>query len=214
MNNGEYPGNSKNPRSENEPKNIERVVTGEVVSKKKSLGRRFRDVFIGGDSSSVFEYVVLEVLIPQAKDMLAEAFTQGFERMIFGEPRSPRGRSTTRSSTPTNYTSYNRYAARGNNPVGRSDRETRTIVRGNLQSRDIDEIVLATRIEAETVLERMYDLLDDYEIVSVSDMKSLVGLSSSHVDNKWGWTTLAGSNVRRDRHGGYALDLPKPEPLD
>jgi hypothetical protein len=211
----EFPGNSKMPRPQTpapeQEKKVESVVTNHVEKRKKSLFKRFTDVFIGGDSRSVVHYVVMEVLVPQAKDMMAEAASQGFERLIYGESRPPRNRygSGTRPPVPTNYT---RYAVRGNNPIGRSGSEDRRVLH-QPRSQGIDDILLATRVEAETVLDRLYDLLKEYESASVADLYSLVGLSSTYVDQKWGWTELHGSQVRRVRDG-YVLELPKTVALD
>lgn len=69
------------------------------------------------------------------------------------------------------------------------------------------------RAEAEEVIDRMFELVSRYGSVSVADMYELVGLASTHTDNKWGWTDLSGAGVSRIR-GGYLLDLPEPEPLD
>jgi hypothetical protein len=208
----EFPSNSKNPQKPApEDKNIESVVSGEVASRKKPLGRRLREVFIGGDTKSVAHYVITDVLIPQAKDMLSEAVSQGFERLIYGDNRPGGRRSGSRytSPGPTNYT---RYAVRGNNPIGRQMREDpRTPA--NLRAHEMDDILLATRVEAETVIDRMYDLLREYEMVSVSDLYSLLGLSSSYTDQKWGWTDLKSLDIRRVRDG-YILILPKTIPLD
>lgn len=214
MINNEFPGNSKStPQPEADSKKLDSVVTNEVISKKKSLGRRFRDIFIGGDSSSVLEYVFMDVVVPQVKDMFAEAVTQGFERMIFGETRTSTRRHGSRPMTPPAPTNYTRYSARGNNPIGRSGREDRGGPNAHVRSHDINDIILATRVEAETVLDRMYDLMREYDVVSVSDLYSLIGWSSSHVDQKWGWLDLKGS--RADRvSDGYILNIPRPEPLD
>ena len=212
--NAEFPGNSKIPRPQNpakEPqeKKVEQVVVN-AERRKKSLLKRFADVFIGGDSKSVVHYVVMEVLVPQAKDMMAEAASQGFERMIYGDSRPPRrGAAGPRPAGPTNYT---RYAVRGNNPLGRAGAaDANPPVRP--RSPGIDDILFASRVEGDTVLERLYDLLNEYESVSVSDLYSLVGWSPSYTDQKWGWTNLHGSLVRRTRDG-YTLELPKPLPLD
>lgn len=206
----EFPSNSKRPQpAAAEPKNVERVVVGEAVSKKRSLGKRMKEMFIGGDSRSVLHYVVAEVIIPQVKDLITEVAQQGLERMIYGEGRSARRPSSRFGSA--NHTNYNRYASRGNNPIGKSSREERPMA--SLQSRGMDDIVLATRLEADTVLERMYDLLGEYDLVSVADLFALVGWSSNHVDTKWGWESLSGANVQRVRDG-YVLNLPKSQPLD
>lgn len=208
----EFPGNSRNPQTPKPAeKVVEQVVTGEAVSRKKPLGRRLREVFIGGDTKSVVSYVIMDVMVPQAKDMLAEAVSSGFERLIYGEARGGRryGNRPTPGPGPTNYT---RYAGRGNNPIGRQGQEDRRPT-ATIRTEFIDDILLATRVEAETVVDRMYDLLRDYEVVSVADLYSLVGLSSSYTDQKWGWTELQGTDIRRVRDG-YVLVLPKTTSLD
>lgn len=209
----EFPSNSKNPQPQqpvDQGKKIEQVVSGEVSTRKKTLGRRFKEIFIGGDSKSVLNYIFMDVLVPQAKEMITEAASQGFEKLIYGDSK-PGRRLGSRPSGPAGYTSYNRYAARGNNPIGRSLREERPVAQ--VRSHDFEDILLATRIEADTVLERMFDLLRDYQTVSVSDLYQLVGLSSTYMDHKWGWMDLHGANVMRVRDG-YILNLPKPQSLD
>ena len=78
---------------------------------------------------------------------------------------------------------------------------------------DYDEIVLESRGEAEEVLERMDDLLDNYGIVSVAAFYDLVGITGNYTDNKYGWTSLRNASVQRLRDG-YLLKLPKALPLD
>jgi len=80
-------------------------------------------------------------------------------------------------------------------------------------SHDFDEIILATRVEGEEVIERLFDLVSRYEAATVADLYELVGVSGNYTDDKWGWTDVRGSGVTRVRNG-YLLDLPKPEPID
>lgn len=210
---GEFPSNSKSSRPQgpaNEEKKVESVVTSKVERRKKPLMKRIAEIFIGGDSKSVLQYVVMEVLVPQAKEMVTEAASQGFERMIYGESRpARRSYGHPRSSGPTN---YSRYAVRGNNPLGRAGAPDGRPV-GERRGQDVDDILLASRPEADLVLERLYDLLEKYGTVSVSDLYSLVGLSGSYVDQKWGWTELQGAQVRRVREG-YIVELPRPVAID
>ena len=212
----EFPGNSKLPRPQApaaEEKKVESVVTNNVEKRKKSLFRRFTDIFIGGDSKSVIQYIFTEVIIPQAKETITEAASSGFERLIYGDNHQSRGyRRPSRTGYTQGPTNYTRYAVRGNNPIGRPSGESHRPVH-QARTQSVDDILLATRIEAETVLERLYDLLKEYESASVADLYSLVGLSSSYVDQKWGWTELHGSQVRRVRDG-YILELPKTVSLD
>lgn len=209
-----YPSNNRSAKAPTEdvttePKNIDAVVTGEVTRRKKPLGKRFAETFIGGDINTVASYVVLQVLIPAAKDMMSDAVSQGIDRMLYGESRSPRSRSGASGGT-NGYVSYNRMAqgaakARSGLDEFRSRPERRN-------AHDFDEIILATRAEADEVIERMFDLVNSYQQATVADLLQLVGVSSNHVDHKWGWTDMRGAGITKIRNG-YLLDLPRPEAI-
>lgn len=206
-NRAKAPTESASPEREK----IEKVVTGEVNQRKKSLGKRFAETFVGGDARGTFQYVVFDILVPAAKDMAADAVSQGIERMIFGESRTG-GRSRGRSSSGVGgYVSYNRFGPNSRSAPARE--EPRTMSRKARVNHDFDEIILATRHEADHVIERMFDVLSRYEVVTVEDLYNMVGITGSYTDAKWGWTSLQGARAIRDRNG-YLLDLPKPEPVD
>jgi hypothetical protein len=192
-----------------EEKKLEAVVTGEVVRRKKPLGRRFKETFLGGDAKGVLGFVMLDVMIPAAKDMMADAVSQGIERMLFGEARSTSRRP--RSGGGNGYVSYNRYSS--NTPRDGRREEPRSVSRGARARHDFDEIILATRVEAEEVIDRLSDLVQRYESATVADLYDLVGVSGSYTDDKWGWTDIRGATVQRIRNG-YLLDLPKPDYLE
>lgn len=209
----DFPSNSHSTTPAGEPRKIEKVVTSEVTSRPKSVGKRLKEALIGGDSKSVVQYVIVEVLIPQAKEMLAEAATQGFERLIFGDGRSGSRRSAHRSSGTT-YTNYTRYSDRGNRPLGSSIRQERSAT-ASVRARNLDDIIFQTRAEAQEVLEQMYETVNEYSLMSVADLYTMLDWEDrkSHTDHKWGWEDLQGSSIRLLR-GGYLLTLPKPIPLD
>lgn len=75
---------------------------------------------------------------------------------------------------------------------------------------NFDEIILESRAEAETVLERLIDTIDTFDVATVSDLYDLVGISGSFVDSQWGWTDLRDASLRRVRDG-YLLNLPKTD---
>jgi len=216
----DYPANShkvtqhyvkkENVEKEEEPKKIEKVVEGEVLRRKKPWGKRVWESFVGGDLQTVRSFVVLEVLLPAAKDMIADSFTQGVERMLYGEARST-SRRTGRRPGDNGYVAYNRYApskpsyGRRDEPPGPSRRARAT--------HNFDEIILATRVEAEEVIDRLFDLVSRYDSATVADLYELVGVTGNYTDDKWGWTDIRGAGVTRVRNG-YLLDLPRPEPID
>lgn len=198
------------PNSETAKKNIERVTTGEVTRKKKSLRKQFSETFVAGDMRTAVRYMMFDVLLPAAKDMVVDAGSAGIEKLIFGDSRRRRG-STPPQAGATGYVSYNRYSSPGPQPMGSG--LSRAISPRARARHDFDEIVLDSRSEAEQVIDQMFDIVSRYEVATVADLYQMVGLGSSHTDHKWGWTDLRGSGVSRIRDG-YLLDLPDPEPLD
>lgn len=197
-----YQANSHKSKAgpEKEPKKVEKVVSGEVVQRKKPLGRKIADTFTGDDMQSVGGYILFEVMLPAAKTMISDAVSQGIERLLFGDSR-PRGR--------TNYTSYNRMSG---SSATRKD-EPRTISRHARATHDFDEIVVESRGEAAAVLDQLTELIDRYNVATVNDLYELVGITGTFADDKWGWTDLRSASVRRVRDG-YLLDLPRTSPLD
>lgn len=208
MDPSEFPPNSETSKRETtEDKNITPIIEGGVTRKKKSLRKQFKDTFVAGDLKTAVKYSLLEVMLPAARDMVSEVVKEGVDKLIFGEGR--RRGSRTPPSGPTGHIQYNRYSQTGSRHSGPS----RAMSRSARAQHDFDEIVLDDRTEAEEVIDRLFDLVSRYESASVADLYELVGLGSTHIDHKWGWTDLQGAGVSRIR-GGYLLDLPEPEPLD
>lgn len=215
----DYSGNSHSAKQKQEEKttdNEERVkrepiIEGVVVKQKKPLSRKFAEAFTGDDAQSVGNYVFMDVIIPAAKNMFVDAVTQGIERMIFGEAPSRRSSSRSYGSGRSNdrqYTPYNKMSEP--EPRGRSNWSDR-----GRATHNFDEIILKTRGDAERVLDTLAEVIDNYDVASVADLLDLVDITSSYVDNKFGWTrqTFGGARVQAVRNG-YLLDLPKPGSLD
>lgn len=210
MEHPEFPPNSEVSKRQlgQEDKNIERVVSGEAKRRKPPLRKQFKDVFVGGTLRGAWQFVVLDVVLPMAKDLVVEAGHQGLEKLIFGEGRRYRG-SSPPPSGPYGHVNYTRYSS----GPSRMPSAQRAMSRRARSTQDFDEIVLDSRTEAEEVIDRLYDLVGKYDTATVADLYELVGLASSHTDYKWGWADLHGAGVTRIRDG-YLLDLPDPIPLD
>jgi hypothetical protein len=213
----EFPSNSKttNPlaaKSTEPEKKVEKIISGPVVRRKKSIFRKFVENFTGGsDTTSVLDYVVFEILTPAAKDIFVDAFTAGIERKIYGDVRSVGRRRY--GAAVAGRTDYNRIST---GSVLRSD--PRGPVEPRLSSRarathDFGEIVLASRLEADAVIDQLFELVSRYEVATVADLYDLVGVPPTFQDNKWGWSDLRGSCSERVREG-YLLNLPRPIPID
>lgn len=217
----DYQGNSnknkqKDAEEEKPKKVVTKVVVGEVIVPKKSIGKRFRELFgikaIFGetDLGSVTEYVIVDVMIPAARNLVFDVLSEGLKRKMYGDSVSRRYMPGS-GSRVTSYTPYNRPVERRYSPLSGPVTQRRAIPE-RAAKHERENFILSSRQEAELVLERMNDIIDSYEIVSVADLNELVGLPTSHIDNKWGWTYLADVDIRQVREG-YLIDFPLPEPI-
>jgi len=208
----DFPPNSEASRRNLPEKDLERITTSEPVRKRRSLGKQFKDTFIGGDVKSAVRYVAMDIFLPAARDTIVDAFSGWIEKLIYGDSRRYRG-TTHPQSGPTGYVSYNRYSGPMGGSASRLPSAQRALSRQARARHDFDEIVLDSRTEAEQVIDQMFEVVNRYGSATVADLYELVGLSSAHTDHKWGWTDLSGAGVSRLRDG-YLLDLPDPTPLD
>jgi hypothetical protein len=210
-----FPGNSKRltgGREKPPEKKVEKVITGEVVVRKKSVGKRFKDVFFGGDFKDSMRYTAADVILPRLRNLVLDAGFSALERMLFG------GSSVSRRR-PTEYrprTQYNAPISRIHDP--RDPRPDRVMLPDQpphlvrRSRRDVSDFALYSREQAELVLERLVDIIDKYDVASVADFYELCGQPTSYIDNDWGWSYLNNVEVRQVREG-YLIDLPPAEPI-
>jgi hypothetical protein len=212
MDNSEFPPNSEASKQIKPEvvKNIERVTSGDVTRKRRSLRKQFSDVFVGGNARIAIQYAIMDILLPAAQDTIVETLQQGIEMLFKGDARRRRGGATPPSSGPYGYVDYARRSTFG---YSRLPSAQRALSRAARSRHNFDEIVLDDRTEAEQVIDQLFEIVGSYESATVADLYELVGLTPSHTDNKWGWTDLTGAGVSRIR-GGYLLDLPEPYPLN
>lgn len=206
MDTPEFPPNSEASKKGPPDKDIHRVTSGDVTRKKKSFRKQFSETFVEGTVQGSIRYAIFDVVLPMARDLVWEAVSEGFRNLIFGDSRRGRG-SRTPQSGPTGYVSYDRFSS-----GHRMSSSQRTMSRLARSQHDFDDIVLDSRVEAEEVIDKLFEVVSRYGAASVADLYELVGLSTAHTDQKWGWTDVRGAGVSRIR-GGYLLDLPDPEPL-
>jgi hypothetical protein len=198
------------PRKPKE-KNIERVVITDVIQKPKGPGRRFKEIFLGGDARQAAAYVGRDVLLPALRNLIVDMVTKGAERMVYGE-------SSYRRRPGINYRAqyqgiqYNRPFDPRDPIRDPRERAYSTTSRVRQNRHEINDVIIATKEEADLVVERLADILDKYEVVSLADLNDLIGLQTSHIDNKWGWTYLGNLQVRQIRQG-YLLELPPLEEI-
>lgn len=176
------------------------VVTGKVITRKQSKVRKFTDEFISEDAKNVKSYVFGEVLIPAIKKAISDIVTDGIDIILYGEAKGGRKRST------ADRVSYRNYYDKDN-------RSSRSETTSSTSRYSYDDIVLSTRGEAQDVLDRMFEIVDTYGVVSIADLYDLVNITGNYTDNKYGWTNLRNAEVLRVRDG-YMIKLPRAMAID
>lgn len=207
----DYQGNSKKSKerhpagSEIPVKNVEKArLTSKVVARKKPLGTRIKDVIFGGEVNSAGRYIAGEVLLPAFRNLLVEATTKGIERMVYGDsaysrPQTSGYKPKFTYNNPINSTGPRRPANLPDQPRQRP-------------RNDDTEIIFGSHSDASLVLERLQDVIDQFQVTSMADLNEIVGLPTTHVDNKWGWENLRFAEIRQTREG-FVLNLPPAQPI-
>jgi hypothetical protein len=181
-----------------EEKRAEKVVHGKVKTQKNDV-RKLTDVFISEDVANVKNYILLDVLVPSIKKAIYDIVINSLDMTLFGG----RGGGKRPTADKVSYRDYNGVSRRDDRSYGGSRTTT---------GYSYDDIVLETRGEAEAVLSRMDEIMEEYEIVRVADLYDLVGITGDYTDNKYGWTNIRNAEVVRVRDG-YKIKLPRALPI-
>ena len=188
-----YQSNSKKSKLNTvEDKNkVDKIVKGKVKTKKKN---GILASFINDDLQDIKKYIVEDVLIPTIKKTITDVVKNSIDMFFYGEV----SRSNRSNSSRISYSSY-------------YDRDREPRSRRN--SLLIDDIVLESRAEAEEVLDRLDEMIDEFGMASVLNLYDLIGVTAPFTADKYGWTDIRNATAVRVRDG-YLLKLPRVMPLD
>lgn len=190
----------------------EKVVQGEVTTRKKSLVKRAEGAMLSEDASTVKEYLFWDVLIPAVKELVAESVKKAVDAIFYGDRRTSSSLERNKGTTYVRYdkASYDRPYRSSSSRSARVEPRTSYNRRA---AHDFDDIILESRTDAENVLDALVDSTMNYGLVSVADFYEMVGLDPKYTDWKWGWYELSKARVERVR-SGYIVVLPHPVVLD
>ena len=194
----DYSSLKGNSHKEREREKVKPVVKSPVKIKKKSGFRKVVDVFMANDVSDVRSYILLDVLVPAVRKVIYDVFAGSLKMALFGD-------SDVSKSSPASRISYQKYYDSG--------RTSTTRVARNRVGYDFDDIIIESKGEADDILACMDEMMANYHVVSVTDFYDLLGVESSHTDNKYGWNDIRNASIVRVG-GGYVIKLPRALPLD
>lgn len=191
-----------------DPQNVvlDKVVTGRVIRRKRSILSRVTETLFQGESS-VFGYLLQEVLVPALKDMATSMVTQGIEKALYGDVRTPRAGRGYGGPASRTHVQYDRPAAArhpGVTPTARRAQQRPATM--------INDVIVATKVEAQDIIDKMYQTVQMYQQATVGHLNNLLGEPSVYTDHSYGWTNLDDLTAKQVS-GGYLLLFPPVEPL-
>lgn len=207
-------GTSKEETPEERVEKIERlkkVTTAKPV--KKTFGQSLKDVFIV-DGRSFADYLVQEVIIPAAKDIVVSAIAQtadgiksGIEQKLFGEVRRKPTTSYGTGRPVVNYgASYKRTTR---NETTRSEENRPAPRRSNV----VEKVRVESRDLGDEVLLFLDGKIDSTGFATVGDFYDLVDITPRSTDDEWGWDSLAAARIERLGIDDYLIKMPPPKEL-
>lgn len=198
------------------------VVTGKVSVKPKSEGKKILETFFKGNLDTVRRGVWLDVVVPTVMDMLWSALERAGRGLIYGDNDGYSRRDRDRGSIPSTRVDFTAYSKRDRDRR-RDDRDTYSDAASDVYDygevrfeydRGPDEYSREdARRDAERVLAKMEDTIDEYRWISVGQMFDLIRVPRKYTDSNYGWRDLRNAGITTGRNC-YILKLPKPRSYD
>lgn len=202
--NERFPGNSNKDKRAREEASIvpeQTIQSGGARLKKKSEGSKILNALFGNDDAkSVGSYILYDVLIPAAKDMIFDSVMGGLSMRLFG---TDRGYSRMPRRTMTNYQGISQKTRVINNP-SRPTHRARS-VRSKIYN---DDIEFDNKAEAYQALDILLSEIEKNGYATIATLYQYCQIPSDYVDNNIGWTDL--SDVRIRTVGSKAVMILPP----
>lgn len=185
-----------------EEKRIQKVVKAPAKTKKNDI-RKFTDIFISEDVSSVKNYIFMDVLVPAIKKAVYDIVTNGIDMFLYG------GSGKNKNASSGTRVSYRNYYEQKNNGGGYRQPDNNRVHSGF----EYEDVIFPSRGDAESAKQQMQDIVARYGLVTVNDLYEMAMLSAPYTSQKYGWVDVSNVEVMRVRDG-YVLKLPRAVPID
>lgn len=184
-------------------KDIKPVISG-ATQVPRPATRRFLDYVFAESPKKLGAKIGRDIVIPRIKAGFEEAANSFLSGMLWG-PNGGRPISNIVQGTVLRAGGMN-YNAISQQPSAAlmAAQANQTRSSGNYQ-----DLVCGTQQQAEVLLANMFDLLNQYRVVTVADLYELANITPAISDGSYGWTSLEGARIVKSAEG-YVLQLPRP----
>lgn len=201
----DLPGNSNIEKSR-QANSTERHNEAKAVAqgRLKTVKRRTRlsDIFTPEDTSSVASFVFTRLIIPRLQVLAVDTINAVARAIFLGERTSEPSRKT-----PGGYTSYQGYYGGEKKSAAKLGSSKKT--NGSFQ---FQEVVVDSYGDAQLILDRLDEQLDDQGYVTVSYLYEASGLPCPFTGNYYGWENISSARIVTDSDG-YRIEMPEPHAL-
>ena len=180
-------------KTSNRPK-VEKVISGEATTRKRSGIAKMSDVFIAEDVQTVKNHIFIDVVVPAIKNVIADIVTSGIQMILYGDTVRPNKAPGTRYNYGSCYNSLN---------------QPKPASSSNYSGYGYDDPVVGSRGDAERILQEMAEIIQEYNSASIADLYDLCGITGRPTDMNYGWTELGGARSVRVPEG-YLIQMPRP----
>lgn len=198
----EYRSNSIKTRdgekTEEVERHIETIEPGSATIRKKTSVSKIADNILVESFKNVGSWLLSDVIIPNIKKGLYDIIVNGTDMLLYGKSGSPKSGSSIQKISYGGGSYYN------------YSKQSSSVLRAGSGSKtfECDEIVFESRGKADEAIERMRDVLDAYEEVTVADLYEIARVPApDYPANGYGWRDLRGIQSVRCRDG-YVISLP------
>lgn len=183
-------------------KKVTQVAAG-VKEVNRPATKRFMHSVFAENPGELSKQVGRNVIIPRLKAGLEEAFNSFLSGMLWGDGAS-RPISTMVKGTVLRGGGVN-YQGISSQPSGLQMAQAAS----RPEAGPYKDLVCPSQQIAETLLANMYDLMNQYRVVSVADLREMAGITPATSDNAYGWHSLDNARISKVRDG-YLLEMPRP----
>jgi hypothetical protein len=197
---------------------VKKIEGVQVIEKKPTLGSRFAKVFAGENLKTIGKGVVVEILLPGARDIVFDMIKEGTHKALYGNTSTRSTIGATVVQNAANRIRTTNYSTMSASPliVGSQQVGQQALTSQEKAKFDFTRLIFPEHAMALEVLERLNDAIIEFNIVTVADFYDFIGQTGNgFTDQKHGWNAqaFAGAEVRRAHGGGYYLFLPQPREI-
>lgn len=195
-----------------EPKKVKQVIPdGGAQKVGRPASKRLMNFLVAESPKEVAKNVGINLVIPQLKAAF-EAAANGFiSGLLWNNSGRPSGGIVQGTVLNSNTSVYGGVVNGGVSPAQLAAAAAPQRPSG------YQDLKLPTQQYAEALLTNMYQLLNEYRMVSVADLYESAGMPTDPQDHKIGWMALDGVHIEKTRDpgtpGGVAFVLALPRPI-